>query len=116
MSLSYPDGTDGSKILGKDQKIIVDSGTSYILMPQKERKKFVQYLYDDKGIKCEEEDLPICECDINKNQFPDLKFTIDGVSYVIPSENYIIKGPDHCAIAIMSHPLMNDWILGLNFL
>ena len=118
MSITYPDGSSGSQFFGRNQKIIVDSGTSYILMPARERDRFVKSLKDDKGILCEDEKLPICECNQypEKNDFPDLKFTIDGQTYSMPADNYIIRGPDHCAIAIMSHPLMEDWILGLNFL
>ena len=93
----------------------MDSGTSYILMPEKARKEFVEMLNVEKKIYCVEMTIPICLCNPLSNQFPDLEFTIDGQKYFVPWESYIIQGPDHCAIGIMSHPLIEDWILGLNF-
>jgi hypothetical protein len=102
------------KSFGKDAKIIVDSGTSYFLMPKKDRDLFLEYLKESRGIKCHSESIPRCECDENA-EYPDLIFNINGTHYFIPKENYFIKSGKKCYLGIMSSSSMKIWILGLNF-
>lgn len=42
-------------------------------------------------------------------------FTIDGKTYFIPKENYVISHGWVVQLGIMTHPTMDFWILGLNF-
>jgi hypothetical protein len=50
-------------VFGKDKKIIIDSGTSFILMPTNDRALFVKYLEDEIGLICAGSTaIPICIC------------------------------------------------------
>ena len=100
--------------VGEGRKIIVDSGTSFLLMPERDRKAFIQYL--SQHLFCMEATLPFCYCDEHQYQsFKDIRLTIDSKNYFLPKENYVMKDSNICAIGVMSHPLMDFWILGLNF-
>ena len=48
-------------------------------------------------------------------KFPDLKLVIGGVTYFIPRSNYLLYEMGYCGVEILSHPLITDWLLGLNF-
>ena len=68
-----------------------------------------QYLYG----------LYVCNCDNAEYQtYPDLDFTIDGMSYTLTKENYIEVYGNQCIFKIMvmdfggSSPF---WIMGLTF-
>jgi len=101
--------------IGAGQKIIVDSGTSFLLIPSEDRAEFLSYL--SKDLFCMDySNLPFCYCNEDQyEKFPDLRLTIDGNHYYIPKENYVMRDSSVCALGIMSHDLLDFWILGLNF-
>ena len=104
--------------MGQNQGLIVDSGTSYLLMPQYDLRNFVSYLSQETGLKCIFKVVPICDCSYEQfKQLPDLRFVIGGVSYHVPKESYLLfdwwRG--QVGIKIMSHAGVDKWILGLNF-
>ena len=47
--------------------------------------------------------------------FPDLRFEIDGLSYYIPRDSYVIRYFGKCYLKLMTHYTIPFWILGLNF-
>ena len=47
--------------------------------------------------------------------FPDLTYTIDGVSYLMPASSYVSRDGSRCTVEIAAHRSWNYWILGLNF-
>ena len=48
--------------------------------------------------------------------FPDLKFVIDGQPYFLPRESYVVyQGSGVYVLLIMSDQNTQEWILGLNF-
>ena len=47
--------------------------------------------------------------------FPDLSYTIDGVSYLIPASSYVSRDGSRCTVEIAAHRSWDYWILGLNF-
>lgn len=102
---------------GKNSSVIVDSGTSFLLMPKKERDGLMNYLKLKKDFLCIEGGIGICYCYSSNylDYFPDLTFHIDGHQYFIPKESYVLRTGNICQIAIMTHPTINFWILGLNF-
>jgi hypothetical protein len=51
------------KKFGENAKIIVDSGTSYFLMPSKNRDEFLEYLEQSRQIICNNDNIPRCYCD-----------------------------------------------------
>lgn len=60
----------------------------------------------------------MCACGYSggADDFPDLKFMINGKTYYMPKETYVIPEYDTCYLKIMTHPYMQYWILGLSFL
>ena len=58
--------------------------------------------------------LPVCICS-DLEPFPDLKFTIDGINYYLPKENYVFEDAGLCTLGVMADEYMDIWILGLNF-
>ena len=78
---------------GKNQTIIVDSGTSFILMPKDERKKLFKYLTELKKFTCNDGLIISCYAfdPGYLKYFPDLMFTINNKTYFIPKEDYVIK-------------------------
>lgn len=101
--------------IGAGQRIIVDSGTSFLLMPYQDRAEFLEHLKED-FFCMDYSTIPFCYCtDEQYELFPDMRLTIDGKNYYIPKENYVMKDSSMCALGIMSHELLDFWILGLNF-
>ena len=76
---------------------------------------------DVSDLYCEEGALPVCFCSESQfeTSFPDLNFTIGGVNYYVPREQYVMQSTylyqDICIVGMMSSPLFDIWILGLNF-
>jgi len=46
-----------------------------------------------------------------------LRFNIDGTPYYLPKESYVVRfaSANYCEMKIMKHPIIQVWILGLNF-
>jgi hypothetical protein len=85
-SLSYQPQNgkaDPNKALGMGQKIIVDSGTSYFLMPYNDRRELVRML-NANGVRCRNGRLAYCICPKDESRWPDIKMTINGKNYFIP--------------------------------
>lgn len=96
---------------GVDAKTIVDSGTSYILMPIADRKALTDHI----GLKCWGTGIVSCSF-ADYEKIPDLVFGIGGKQYVIPRESFISKTSENEGnLLIMSHNTLPFWILGLNF-
>lgn len=121
MSLHYDKNENDSTAaylpsFGEGQDVIVDSGTSFLLMPLAERNAFVDFLYAEQEIFCLNSNIPVCFCSESQYEsFPDLAFNIDGENYFIPKESYVIKAGAICQLGIMTHSSIQMWILGLNF-
>lgn len=72
---------------------------------------------------------PVCYCPPDGvDAFPDFKFNIGGKDYFLPKENYVTKAVvnatiayvvdvevEVCALGLLSHDTLTQWILGLNF-
>ena len=85
--------------------IIVDSGTSFVLMGEQDRAIFLEHLYQDRAIYCHNDFIADCYCD-ETTEFPDIKFTIDGQDYFLPNTSYVDQEPDddrenRCYLLIM---------------
>lgn len=103
------------------ESVIVDSGTSLILMPEVEFKKLMQLIEykaeipysikNDFGL----ESFP-CFKDTTYQLMPDLSFNIDGVVYTIPPASYIGYHAGICTLKIMTNKSDKNFVtLGLNF-
>jgi len=101
--------------------VIVDSGTSLVLMPEREFKKFIELLEfqadvpyslpNDFGL----ESFP-CFKDTTYAQMPDISFKIDGVRYSVPPASYIGYQDGVCTLKIMTNERDKHFLtLGLNF-
>lgn len=110
--------------LGKNAKVIVDSGTSFLLMPTKVRAQFLAHLSQNYGIRCtvvHPVNIPVCIV-WPSTKFPDLQVTLDGTTYYMPAVSYVAgRGGlwnTQAVLGIMAATsTMGDlWILGLSFL
>lgn len=119
---------DGNKnfIAGKDTYVIVDTGTSYNLLPKSVRKDLLQHIErTSQNVSCYNYESVIAYCDYkDPSVFPDIVLsfdTTDGVpaEYIITRESYVEEKPyafsSGSSIKIMSLPFQDVWILGLNF-
>ena len=115
MTIFNDAGSDYNLSLGHNHSIIVDSGTSFILMPQKVRESFVNYLKNDLNIACDNSGtFASCIC-LDTTVFPSLNFTFDNKSYFVTADEYILQDGLVCYIEIMEGADDDEWILGLNF-
>ena len=105
----------------KIESVIVDSGTSLVLMPEKEFKKLMQLIefkadipyskQNDFGL----ESFP-CFKDSTYSRMPDISFMIDDVQYTIPPASYIGYHEGMCTLKIMTNKRDKNFLtLGLNF-
>ncbi|CDW90538.1 eukaryotic aspartyl protease family protein [Stylonychia lemnae] len=105
------------------KNIIVDSGTSFLLVPTEDYLEIKQKFWD-KDFSCKNEymynNLFTCQCSDEQYEtdFKDIKVQIEGVQYVISKQNYIIKIGNSCIFKIMSLDFgsyARFWILGITF-
>lgn len=119
MTMTGPENADNftKYPFGQNKPAIVDSGTSFLLMPPDDRKQLINYLRNEQGLYCMEEAIAACWCTSYQyeNSFPDFTFHIDGKKYFMPKESYVVQSGYVCQVRIMTHPFIQLWILGLNF-
>ena len=103
------------------ESVIVDSGTSLLLMPDKEFQKLIQLIEYKAEIPYSIENefglqsFP-CFKDSTYSRMPDLSFTIDDVVYTIPPASYIGYSTGICTLKIMTNKRDKNFLtLGLNF-
>ena len=60
-------------------------------------------------------DVPICYCE-KESVFPDLVYNIGGKNYFMPWESYVVIDAWWCYIMMLTHDVIDEYILGLNFL
>ncbi|CDW73902.1 eukaryotic aspartyl protease family protein [Stylonychia lemnae] len=96
---------------------IVDSGSSYILLPEGDFQVFTKIISKDRS--CYFDALGtkvyVCKCWMeNYKDFPDIDIVIDDQKYVIPSSSYVQKSGFTCFIKVVPQNQMfsNYWILG----
>ena len=108
---------DGDKqYLFPGRSLIVDSGTSFNLMPENDLFKLLSYFESSIGLQFELDVVPYAVCTRDQaDQFPDLHFKIDQTYYTLPRESYVLYEEGACALKLMSSSEMGIWILGLNF-
>lgn len=95
--------------------IIVDSGTSYVLMNKEDRLLFLEILHRDRGIYCHNDFIPICYCHGNEI-FPSFRFMIQGQAVFLPNTSYVYRDEESnaCHLKLMVSG-GDQWIFGLNF-
>uniref|UniRef100_A0A7S3CSQ4 Peptidase A1 domain-containing protein n=1 Tax=Strombidium rassoulzadegani TaxID=1082188 RepID=A0A7S3CSQ4_9SPIT len=113
----FEEATYGFSYGSRSKPVIVDSGTSFLLMPKGELLAFLKFIQRKVGIDFKLDVIPMGECTVEQyEQFPDLVMVIDGVQYTVPRESYLgIEMGFQCYMKIMTHDLIPFWILGLNF-
>ena len=103
---------------------IIDSGTSYLAMPESALKSLTSLLDTVYGYQCEFDDynyLYACACpdlELFKSTFPSLKVTLsESNTYEIPASDFVEREDGYCFLLI--NKLSSDanfWILGDIFL
>ena len=75
--LDFLDQESGKSIksTGFGKKIIADSGTSFFLMPEQDRKDFIKLIEQRLDIDCKLMQLPICTCpsEDKRKEWPDFR-------------------------------------------
>ena len=107
---------DAQYNFGNQSDLIIDSGTSFSMMPKSERNKFQNYLEYEQGVTCKTVKMVlVCNCAYadHLDYFPDLTFHMGGEKYILPKENYVIKKGPMCVVLLLEG--QENWILGLNF-
>lgn len=93
-------------IFGKNNSMIVDSGTSFLVMPHPDLVLLKDYLMYEQEMVCwfDKYGYITCEClfDNARDYFPDLTLDIDGKRYFIPKEEYLYQSKHgKCLVIIM---------------
>lgn len=110
----YFDQKISEKLSSQATKIIVDSGTSFNLMPRKDLETMIKQFEYKLDITCQLKIVPICTCP-TYHEFPDLKYRIQGKDYFMPRGSYLLPYDGKCYLKFMHHPTIPVHILGLNF-
>jgi hypothetical protein len=86
---------------GRD--LIVDSGTSFNLMPENDLNKMLSYFESSMNLSFILDVVPYTICSLNQSEsFPDLHFKIDDTYYTLPRESYVLYEDGVCALKLMS--------------
>jgi len=117
------DGKEDDDILRnefKNRNILVDSGTSFVLMPKDDLYKLMDFLSRKYDITCQLTILAHCALASGEattvDMFPDLRFVLDGFDYYMPRESYVsCYDSGQCMVKIMNNPYISFWLIGLNF-
>lgn len=101
-------------------QILIDSGTSFVLLPYDERNSIVDSINQiNPSFKCTYGQVSICNCESfdDTKLFPDIQFMIGGRNYFIPVENYILYDSfnSRCYNTLLTVKGLNFYIMGLNF-
>ena len=113
-------------MLTSTNSAIIDSGTTYIALPDYERNSLISLLDSVYMIKCRDDghDLKGCTCPETLGADADLpkalKITLSGTnSYEMPLSSIVqhdTKNNDRCELAVMSLGTADFWILGDSFM
>lgn len=92
---------------GVDATAIVDSGTSYIYIPETPMSNFLDALQYKAGTVCQLYDdyIPICSCDNGQqSNFPDMTFSIGKKNYTLSAKSYVTYYPaeEECILSLMT--------------
>lgn len=96
--------------------LIVDTGTSFNLLPPKDFDTVKSMVETRTGIKFMGTSyMGVCS-DEQYNLLEDFSFQIDGITYTMPVQAYVAKKQDLCQLQLMKSKAFTPfWILGLNF-
>ena len=100
------------------EEVIVDSGTSYLIMPPTNFMEVYDLLRQTHVCFLSNAGMTFISCfctDEDYENFPDLTYNIDGTDYKIPRSSYVSMSGTRCTVEIGSARSWNYWILGLNF-
>ena len=105
---------------------IIDSGTSFIAMPDYDRNSLISLLDDVYMIKCRDDGHQLYGCTCPETLGADadlpkaLKITLSGTnSYEMPLNSIVqhdSKNNDRCVLTVMSLGTADFWILGDSFM
>ena len=114
--LRWKEPSKANRQLSMRRDLIVDSGTSFLLLPLHDLKALLDVFEEDSKMQFQIDVIPYAWCTEEQwATFPDMQFTIDGNIYFLPKESYVVKELGICSVMIMNSQYMSEWILGLNF-
>ena len=114
--LRWKESSKANRQLSMRRDLIVDSGTSFLLLPLHDLKALLDVFEEDSKMQFQIDVIPYAWCTEDQwATFPDMQFTIDGNIYFLPKESYVVRELGICSVMIMNSQYMSEWILGLNF-
>ena len=101
-------------------KILIDSGTSFNLLPWDDRTRIVDMINEmNPSFECTHGQISICHCGTSDgvDRFPDIHFNLMGKDYFIPVQDYVIyeMATGRCYNLLISIKGLDFYIMGLNF-
>lgn len=114
----------GEAIDSRARSIVIDTGTSLVLLPELDFKTVKQMLLAKNGLDFQEQasGVYLAKCSTEQlASISDLKFEVDNITYEVPKEalvstyDQVLTDQSLCRLKVMQSPLADHWILGLNF-
>ena len=118
---------DGASLDGEDlkirtNKVIIDTGTSFTLVPKRDHRLIMRYFLN-RGYDCQIDkymyNLFVCQCsDDEYAEYPTLEVIIGGTAYKLAPVNYIERQDGACAFKFMTQEMSGAnafWIMGIPF-
>ena len=111
-----------SKRVRKNTKAVIDSGSSYLLMPEGYFWDFFIELTKTEDTYCEVDYYNTLYCTYTEDSYhklPELDFEIDGKSYRVPRKSLYVPLDEYeglLAVEVTYIEGWNEWLFGLTFL
>jgi hypothetical protein len=95
---------------------MADTGTSLIMLPDVDYFAIKERFVYDKECHTMQNTLVACTCTKESHaKTPDIKFDMDGETFVINRDMWYQRRGNTCVIKFMHAPGRKHWILGVNF-
>lgn len=91
--MSFKDHYKLTNGIFKNRSLIIDSGTSFIMIPRNDLVEFLEIFKGYTNMTCIlGRIIPNCFCtDDQYSLIPDLQYTLDSKDYIVPKQSYINK-------------------------
>jgi hypothetical protein len=113
---------DGKALPIRTTQVIIDTGTSFTLVPKGDYRIIMSYFYSQ-GYDCQVDrsmyNLFVCRCtDADYARYPTLEVMMGGTAYKLAPTNYIERQDGVCAFKFMTMEMSGPsafWIMGIPF-
>jgi hypothetical protein len=113
---------DGQNLFIRTSQVIIDTGTSFTLVPKSDYRIIMRYFYSQ-GYDCQIDrsmySLFVCQCsDYDYAEYPTFEVMIGGTAYKLSPPNYIERQEGVCVFKFMTMEMSGAnafWIMGIPF-